>query len=115
VELQRKMGRGGGVVAEGRDIGTVVFPEAEVKIYLDASPRERAQRRFEELKKQGRGVTLEGTLEEMDERDRRDKGRAVAPLVPAADAIVIDSTAKDIDGVVGKVMQEIRNRISPKS
>jgi len=108
VELQREMGRGGGVVAEGRDIGTVVFPEAQVKIYLDASPRERARRRFDELKSQGKEVTLEKTLEEMNERDRRDTERAVAPLCAAADAVVIDSSRMNIDGVVGRVMQEIR-------
>jgi cytidylate kinase len=108
VELQREMGHGGGVVAEGRDIGTVVFPEAEVKIYLDASPQERARRRFDELRNQGRGVTLEETLGEMNERDRRDTERAVAPLCAAADAVVIDSSGMDIDGVVGRVMQEIR-------
>jgi cytidylate kinase len=108
VELQREMGHGGGVVVEGRDIGTVVFPQAEVKIYLDASPQERARRRFDELKSQGREVTLEKTLEEMNERDRRDTERAVAPLYPAADAVVIDSSRMNIDGVVGRVMQEIR-------
>ena len=113
VELQREMGLGGGVVAEGRDIGTVVFPEAEVKIYLDASPQERARRRFEELRSQGKGVTLEGTFEELNERDRRDKERAVAPLHAAASAIVIDSTRMDIHGVVQKVMQEVRKRVMP--
>ena len=113
VELQREMGLGGGVVAEGRDIGTVVFPEAEVKIYLDASPQERARRRFEELRSQGKGVTLEGTFEEMNERDQRDKERAVAPLHAAADAIVIDSTRVDVHEVVERVMQEVRKRVMP--
>ena len=112
VELQRAMGSRGGVVAEGRDIGTVVFPEADVKIYLDASPRERARRRFEELKVQGKPVTLEETLREIDERDRRDKERAVAPLRKAEDAVVIDSTSSDIDGTVERVMREIRRKMA---
>lgn len=111
VEIQRAMGSQGGVVAEGRDIGTVVFPEAQVKIYLDASLEERARRRFQELKCQGKEVTLEGTLEEMDERDRRDKGRAVAPLCKAEDAIVIDSTPLDVDRVVETIMQEVRTKM----
>lgn len=111
VELQRVMGSQGGVVAEGRDIGTVVFAEAEVKIYLDASSEERARRRFEELKQQGKEVTLETTLQEMGERDQRDKGRAVAPLAKAADAIAIDSTNLGVDGVIGRIMQEIKNKM----
>ena len=111
VEFQRAMGFQGGVVAEGRDIGTVVFPEADVKIYLDASSKERARRRFDELRSQGEQVTLKEIVEEMDERDRRDKGRAVAPLCKAEDAIVIDSTHFDVDGVVDRIMQEIQNKM----
>ncbi|MFQ5902434.1 MAG: (d)CMP kinase, partial [Candidatus Binatia bacterium] len=111
VEFQRAMGFQGGVVAEGRDIGTVVFPEADVKIYLDASSQERARRRFEELKHQGKQVTLEETLEEMEERDRRDKERTVAPLCKAEDAIVIDSTHFGVDGVVERIMQEIQSKM----
>jgi len=113
VELQRAMGSGGGVVAEGRDIGTVVFPQAEVKIYLDAGPRERARRRYEELKAQGKEASLEETLEEMEERDRRDQGRELAPLRKAEDAVMIDSTQLDVAGVVARVMQEIRSKMSP--
>lgn len=112
VELQRALGDEGGVVAEGRDIGTVVFPQAEVKIYLDASSQERARRRFEELKRQGKKVTLEETLQEMDERDQRDKERAVAPLRKAEDATVIDSTYFGVDWVVERIMQEIKNKVS---
>lgn len=110
VELQRAIGDEGGVVAEGRDIGTVVFPQAEVKIYLDASSQERAGRRFDELKRQGRQVTLEETLQEMDERDQRDKERAVAPLRKAEGATVIDSTCFGVDWVVERIMQEIKNK-----
>jgi cytidylate kinase len=112
VELQREMGRAGGIVAEGRDIGTVVFPDAEVKVYLDALPGERARRRFDELKKGGGEVTLEQTLGEMNERDRRDTERAVAPLHPAADAVVIDSTRMGIDVVVRRVLDEIEKKKS---
>jgi len=113
VELQRAMGSEGGVVVEGRDIGTVVFPQAEVKIYLDAGPRERARRRYEELKAQGKEVSLKETREEMEERDRRDQGRELAPLRKAEDAVMIDSTQLDVAGVVARVMQEIRSKMSP--
>ena len=111
VELQRAMGYGGGVVAEGRDIGTVVFPSADVKIYLDASAQERERRRFEELKGQGKQIGLEETLKEMDERDRRDKERAVAPLRRADDATLIDSSHLSIDEVVDRIMEEIRDKV----
>ena len=111
VELQRAMGSKGGVVAEGRDIGTVVFPNAEVKIYLDASAQERARRRFEELRGQGSQVTMEETLREMEERDRRDKERDVAPLRKAGDALVIDSTGSAVDGIVERIMQEIKKKM----
>ncbi len=111
VELQRALGYGGGVVAEGRDIGTVVFPSADVKIYLDASAQERARRRFEELRGQGKQIGLEETLKEMDERDRRDKERAVAPLRKADDAILIDSSHLSIDEVVDRIMEEITDKV----
>lgn len=111
VELQRAIGSQGGVVAEGRDIGTVVFPDAEVKIYLDASSQERARRRFEEFRGQGSRVTMEETVSEMEERDRRDKERDVAPLRKAEDALVIDSTDSAVDGVVERIMQEIKKKM----
>jgi len=111
VELQRAMGSQGGVVAEGRDIGTVVFPVADVKIYLDASPEERARRRFAELRSQGKQVTLEETLEEMKERDRRDQERAVAPLRKAENALVVDSSRLGAEAVVEQVMREIKNKL----
>ena len=79
-DLQRAMGRSGCVVAEGRDMGTVVFPDAEVKVYLDASPETRARRRFRELAGRDPALTLEETLADVTRRDRRDKERAVAPL-----------------------------------
>ena len=106
--LQRSFGRRGNVVAEGRDIGTVVFPDAEVKIYLDATLQERARRRVEELRKAGRQVGLDETLREMGERDKRDSERDLAPLRKAKDAIAIDSTSVDAEALAQKVMQQIR-------
>jgi cytidylate kinase len=112
VELQQAMGRSGGVVAEGRDIGTVVFPDAEFKIFLDASPEERARRRFEELKDRGTEGTLEATLGELRERDRRDQEREFAPLRKAEGAIVIDSTTMSAEEVIRKVREQIEAKIS---
>ena len=114
VEFQRAMGLQGGVVAEGRDIGTVVFPQADVKIYLDASQEARARRRFRELQDQGKGVTLEETLKEMSARDRRDQERAVAPLSKAEDAIVIDSTICGVDTMVQRIMQEVKRKMAER-
>ena len=111
VELQRAMGAKGGLVAEGRDIGTVVFPQAEVKIYLDASPEERARRRVEEINSRGGKANLEETLAETKERDQRDQQRALAPLRKSEDAIVVDSTSLDIDQVVSRIQETIRTRV----
>ena len=108
--LQRSFRSPPGLVADGRDMGTVVFPEAKLKIFLDASPEERAQRRYKQLKNKGLSVSLRGLLEQIKERDARDRGRAVAPLKPAADALVIDSTSMSIDGVFEQVMSEARAR-----
>jgi len=108
--LQRALGQRGNVVAEGRDIGTVVFPDAEVKIYLDASVQERARRRVEELRKAGRQVSLDETLREMGERDKRDSERDLAPLRKANDAIAIDSTSLDAETLAQRVMQEIHKK-----
>ncbi len=108
--LQRGFGRRGNVVAEGRDIGTVVFPDAEVKIYLDATVQERARRRVEELRKAGRQVSLDETLRQMGERDKRDSERDLAPLRKADDAIAIDSTSLDAEALAQKVMQQIRKK-----
>jgi cytidylate kinase len=108
--LQRALGQRGNVVAEGRDIGTVVFPAAEVKIYLDASLQERARRRVAELRKAGQQVSVDETLQEMAERDKRDSERDLAPLRKADDAIAIDSSALDAEALAQKVMQEIRKK-----
>ena len=110
LEIQRALGRRGSVVAEGRDIGTVVFPEAEVKIFLDASVKERARRRSEELRAAGRPVGLEETQREMEERDRRDSERELAPLRKADDAMAIDSSSLGAEAVAQRVIKEIRSR-----
>ena len=110
VRLQREMGRGGGVILEGRDIGTVVFPDADVKFYLDANAEERARRRTQELISKGIKVTFQDTLEDVIRRDRNDMTRAISPLRKAKDAVVIDSTHLSVEDVVEKMIQVIRQR-----
>jgi len=90
--LQKSFQRAPGLVADGRDMGTVVFPHSKAKIFLDASAEARADRRYKQLKNKGLSVNLRDLLEQIQERDARDRGRAVAPLKPAADALIIDST-----------------------
>jgi CMP/dCMP kinase len=97
VAEQQRAGQGGGVVMEGRDIGTVVFPNAELKIFLDASPETRAQRRWKEHQEKGETLTLLEVLQEVRERDKRDRERKVSPLVRASDAVLIDNTAMGIE------------------
>jgi cytidylate kinase len=104
---QRHYARSPGLVADGRDMGTVVFPQAEVKIFLTASAEERAQRRYKQLKEKGLGVNLARLTEEIRERDERDSQRAVAPLVAAESAYQLDSTAMTIDEVYERAMQKI--------
>lgn len=112
LDLQRALGSRNDVVAEGRDIGTVVFPKAEVKIYLDASVEQRARRRCDELHAAGRDVTLADTLREMQERDQRDSQRDLAPLSRADDAVVIDSSHVSADGVAERALQVIQEKSS---
>lgn len=97
VAEQQRAGAGGGVVMEGRDIGTVVFPRAELKIFLEASPEVRAERRWKEHQEKGEAMTLEQVLQEVRERDRRDRERSVSPLVRARDAVLVDNTAMDVE------------------
>lgn len=97
VAEQQRAGAGGGVVMEGRDIGTVVFPHAELKIFLVASPEVRAERRWKEHQENGENVTREQVVDEVHERDKRDTERKVSPLVRAADAVLIDNTAMDVE------------------
>ena len=110
--LQRQMGEGGGVVLEGRDIGTVVFPAAEVKFFLAATARERAKRRYLELKAKGLDVDLAQTLAEVEARDAADCGRQHAPLRQAEDAVLIDTTALDIDQVLDRMLEVVAERQS---
>jgi cytidylate kinase len=111
LELQREMGRRGNVVAEGRDIGTVIFPEAEVKIFLDASVSERARRRYDEFIASGRAVDLVETLREIEERDKRDSERDLAPLRKAEDALMIDSSRVTAEEVAALVLAHIQNKL----
>lgn len=111
-ELQRAAGADGGVVMEGRDIGTAIFPDAEFKFFLDAGVKTRARRRFEELQRKGASITEHEVREQLIERDRRDRGRKLAPLRRADDAIVIDSTKLSIDGVVAAMKAKINPRIT---
>lgn len=105
--LQRRLGRGGGVVFEGRDMGTVVFPGADAKFFLDADLSIRALRRTKELLQKDHHVDLDEVAKTMAIRDRNDSIRALAPLRPAQDAVYIDSSAMDIDGVVGVILDHI--------
>ncbi len=110
VAKQRAMGAGGGVVMEGRDIGTVVFPDAAVKVFLDASAQERARRRASESPAGSTPAEVERIAREIAERDARDRGRAHSPLRPAADAIVMDTTDKSIDQVVRELRALVATR-----
>ncbi len=109
VRMQRRTGEKSGAVMEGRDITTVVFPDADYKFYLDADPEERARRRFKELKESGSPVTLEEIIKDVVARDESDMKRSVGALKVADDAIVIDTTDLSIDGVVDKVLAHIHD------
>ncbi len=109
-DLQRSFRRAPGLVADGRDMGTVVFTDANLKIFLDASAEERAERRYKQLKNKGLSVSLPGLLAQIQERDARDRGRAIAPLKPADDAIVVDSTSMSIEAVLQLVLTQARNK-----
>ncbi|MHB8448195.1 MAG: (d)CMP kinase [Rudaea sp.] len=104
-DKQRAFRKAPGLVADGRDMGTVIFPDAGIKVFLTASADERAKRRHKQLKEKGLGVTLAALLREIQARDVRDAGRAVAPLKPAADATVIDSTGMTVERVVAAVLE----------
>ncbi|AQQ69496.1 cytidylate kinase [Microbulbifer agarilyticus] len=101
-----------GLVADGRDMGTTVFPDAPVKVFLTASAEERARRRFDQLQGRGVSVSLRDLLEDIRARDDRDMNRAASPLAPAEDAVVLDSTDIDIDGVLQKVLELVQKNIS---
>jgi CMP/dCMP kinase len=110
VERQRAIGGGGGVVMEGRDIGTVVFPAADVKVYLDASPEERARRRAADPAHSGGGTGVATVAEGMAARDKSDSSRSISPLIKAADAVYIDTTGIPIERVVEQVVALVRDK-----
>ena len=108
--LQREIADERKMVVEGRDIGTVVLPDAELKVFLTASPQERARRRYKELLKKGERVSYDEVLKSIIERDTRDSSRSVAPLKPAEDAVVIDTTDMSVEEVVKKIIELARER-----
>lgn len=107
LEWQRSYAREPGLVADGRDMGTVVFPSAAAKIYLTASPEERARRRYNQLKEKGLNANLADLVAEIRERDDRDSNRSVAPLLAAPDAVLLESTALSIEEVLEKVLEKV--------
>ena len=111
VRIQRRMGEKGGVVLEGRDIGTVVFPDADVKFFLSATAEERGRRRYEELLAKGLSVDLRQTVREVKARDTADTERLHAPLLQAPDAVVIDSTGMTIDDVLSEMLTIVKSRV----
>ncbi len=113
LERQRAMACPPGLVADGRDMGTVVFPQAPLKLFLDASAEVRANRRYKQLKGKGLDVNLPDLVIDIQERDARDRNRSVAPLCAAGDAVVLDSTAMSIDEVLDRVLEEVR-RVFPE-
>lgn len=113
VDLQHRFRRSPGLVADGRDMGTVIFPDAPYKVFLTASAEERAQRRYKQLKEKGVSVNLAGLLHEIAARDERDAGRAVAPLKPAEDAVIVDSTGTPITEVIERVLAVLPEKLRP--
>jgi len=112
LERQRRFAVPPGLVADGRDMGTVVFPQAQIKIFLDASAEERAQRRYKQLKQKGVAANLAALSREIAERDQRDSTRAISPLIASADAISLDTTGMGADEVIGRVLQIAHGRIA---
>ena len=108
-EKMRDVGDDGGIVMEGRDVGTVVFPDAEMKFYLDASAEERAKRRVKQLKEAGEHANYDQILKMIQERDYRDSHRAVSPLKPAEDAVIIDTSSLNLQQVVDAVWEKIQH------
>jgi cytidylate kinase len=113
-ERQRAFRRAPGLVADGRDMGTVVFPEALVKVFVTASPEERARRRYKQLIAKGISITMDSLLRDIRERDARDAGRAAAPLMPASDAVILDTTDLTIEAAIGRVLGLYRDAAAQK-
>jgi cytidylate kinase len=114
VDLQLRFRQKPGLVADGRDMGTVIFPDAGYKVFLTASAAERAKRRYKQLKDKGVSVNLDSLLHEIAARDERDAGRAVAPLKPAADAVILDSTGVPITEVIERVLAVLPASLRPR-
>ena len=110
LQRQRDFASSKGLVADGRDMGTIVFPEAQIKLFLDASAEERAKRRVKQLQFKGFNANFDEILDEIRERDYRDRNRAVAPLVPAKDALVLDSTHLSISEVINQALEYISSK-----
>ncbi len=115
LQLQQDFAKNDGLIADGRDMGTVVFPDAQVKLFLDASAEERAKRRYNQLQNKGINGNFAQILAEIKERDLRDRNRAVAPLKPAEDAFLLDSTTLSIDEVICQALSYIQQRIDIKA
>ena len=115
LQLQQDFAQNDGLIADGRDMGTVVFPDAQVKLFLDASAEERAKRRYNQLQNKGINGNFAQILAEIKERDLRDRNRAVAPLKPAEDAFLLDSTTLSIDEVICQALNYIQQRIDIKA
>ena len=112
LQLQQDFGKNDGLIADGRDMGTVVFPNAQVKLFLDASAEERAKRRYKQLQNKGINGNFAQILAEIQERDFRDRNREVAPLKPADDALLLDSTTLSIDEVIAQALVYIQQKAS---
>jgi cytidylate kinase len=115
VELQRSIGSAGGIVAEGRDMGSVVFPDADLKIYLDAGLEQRAERRRRELETAGTRVDLDEVMEDIRSRDLRDSSREHSPLVIPEGAVIIDTTDMTVEEQVARVLEEVRKRAGERA
>lgn len=102
------------IIVEGRDIGSVVFPNAEIKLYIDADLKTRASRRLEDYKRQGKNYTLEQVMQELDERDNQDRNRAISPLIMTSDAIIIDTSNQDVVTIIKKIDAIIKEKLSSK-
>lgn len=111
LETQRKIARENSVVMDGRDIGTVILPDAEVKIFMFASPEARAERRYKELIAKGENCTYEGVLEDIKLRDHNDSTRKTAPAIPADDAVMLDNSSLDIDATVDAAIEIIKSKV----
>ena len=111
VERQRRMGQNGGVVMEGRDIGTFVFPDAELKVFLSASAEVRGKRRWLQMRERGQSAELAEVIAEVERRDEQDRNRAVAPLVPAKDAVILDTSGLSLEAVVDRLGTLVQARL----